>query len=410
MRFASAGIYAEKQKENISFQLGAMLLNKQDKQIHWNVAAKAHDDYLNTKINWSNSGTATFCGELSSQSKFIKTEKSADADIHINPTQLILNDTIWQVSPSQININDGKIQISHFEVRHDSQFLRLDGNISKLPEDELTLQLNDINLDYIFGSLNIKHVVFGGQATGIFSIAGLLNKEIRLSTKQFDVINFAYNHSLLGNLHLFSQWERETKGILLQGKISQSNTDDTRIEGYIFPTRDSLHLSFDANRLNLEFLRPFMDNILSNATGRATGKLDFYGKFKALNVTGDAFVDNFTFDIGYLNTSFSVTDTVHMTPTSIYFNDASLRDRNGKLAKVKGILHHKNFKNLSYDIGISGLQNFLVYNMTEKLSPIYYGTIYGSGAATINGDLVKTNIDVNMSTCLLYTSPSPRDA
>ena len=36
--------------------------------------------------------------------------------------------------------------------------------------------------------------------------------------------------------------------------------------------------------------------------------------------------------------------------------------------------------------------------MTEKLSPIYYGTIYGSGAATINGDLVKTNIDVNMST------------
>ncbi len=43
-----------------------------------------------------------------------------------------------------------KIQISHFEVRHDSQFLRLDGNISKLPEDELTLQLNDINLDYIF--------------------------------------------------------------------------------------------------------------------------------------------------------------------------------------------------------------------------------------------------------------------
>lgn len=49
MRFASAGIYAEKQKENISFQLGAMLLNKQDKQIHWNVAAKAHDDYLDTK-------------------------------------------------------------------------------------------------------------------------------------------------------------------------------------------------------------------------------------------------------------------------------------------------------------------------------------------------------------------------
>lgn len=89
MRFASAGIYAEKQKENISFQLGAMLLNKQDKQIHWNVAAKAHDDYLDTKINWSNSGTATFCGELSSQSKFIKTEKSCQMPTYIQPDPLI---------------------------------------------------------------------------------------------------------------------------------------------------------------------------------------------------------------------------------------------------------------------------------------------------------------------------------
>ncbi|WP_455505360.1 translocation/assembly module TamB domain-containing protein [Coprobacter sp.] len=398
MQFASAGLYAEKQKGNISLQLRAMLLNKQNKQIQWSLGTNAHDDLLDTRINWSNSGIATFCGEISTQSKFIKMDELTGTEIQINPTQLILNDTIWNISPSQIAINDGKIHINNFEVRHDSQFIHLNGTVSKLPKDELNLQLNDINLDYIFGSLNIKHVVFGGQATGTFSIAGLLSKDIRLSTKQFDVINFAYNHSMLGDLHLYSQWERETQGILLQGKISQPNTADTRIEGYIFPTRDSLHLSFDANRLNLEFLRPFMDNILSNVTGRATGKLDFYGRFKALNVTGDAFIDNFAFDIGYLNTSFSISDTVHLTPSSIYFNDVTLCDRDGKQAKARGILHHRNFRNLDYDIGISGLQNFLVYNMTEKLSPVYYGTIYGSGAATIKGDLVKTDIDVNMST------------
>ena len=398
MRFASAGLYAEKQKENISLQLGAMLLNKQNKEVHWNLAAKAYNDNLDTKINWSNSGIATFCGELSAQSKFSKTEDFTETNVNVKPTQLILNDTIWQVTPSRINIKNGEIEVNHFEVRHDSQFLHLDGYVSKAPEDELSLQLNDINLDYIFGSLNIKHVVFGGQATGTFSISGLLNKDIRLSTKQFDVTNFAYNHALLGDLHIFSRWENDSKGILLRGKVSQPNTDDTRIEGYIFPTKDSLYLSFDANRLNLEFLRPFMNNILGNATGRATGKIDFYGKFKALNVTGDVFAENFSFDIDYLNTSFSITDSVHFTPTSIYFNDISVCDRNGRTANAKGILRHKNFKNLSYDIGISRLRNFLVYNMTEKLSPTYYGTIYGSGAATIQGDLTQTNIDVNMST------------
>ena len=32
----------------------------------------------------------------------------------------------------------------------------------------LNLSLNDVSLDYIFDALNLKNVVFGGQATGDF--------------------------------------------------------------------------------------------------------------------------------------------------------------------------------------------------------------------------------------------------
>ena len=144
-------------------------------------------------------------------------------------------------------VDSGRINISSFEIRHGKQYLHIDGIASKLPDDEINLQLNDLNLDYIFESLNIRHVTFGGQATGNILVSNLMSGAPRLSTKKFDVKDFTYNDAYLGDLNLYSQWINENQGILLKGKISQQGHPDTGIYGHIFPTRDSLHLSFDAH-------------------------------------------------------------------------------------------------------------------------------------------------------------------
>ena len=262
----------------------------------------------------------------------------------------------------------------------------------------LNLSLNDVSLDYIFDALNLKNVVFGGQATGDFLISDLLNGTPRLSTKKFFVKDFSYNHAKFGDLNLYSRWDNENKGILLNGTVSQEGYPNTLVDGYIFPTRDSLTLRFDAQHISLAFLNPFTEKILQNVDGFATGKINFYGRFKALNVEGNAYVDRFGFGIDYLNTRFYISDSIRLTPDAIIVDDMTLAGAENHLGKVNGIMRHKHFKNIEYTLNVSDINNMLVYNTTEKQNSVYYGKVYGSGTVSIEGDMQYTGIDINMAT------------
>ena len=398
-RFNNVLLHTEKKRDNLSLSVRASNTNKKNKTLLWAIQADACNDNLETRINWSNAGESTFCGELSASTRFIRTgAKKPAATIEINPTNIILNDSIWKILPATITADSGKINIEHFEIRHDKQYLHIDGMASKSPDDEIDLRLNDLSLNYIFESLNIPNVSFGGQATGNILVSDLLSGAPRLNTHKFHVKDFSYNDAVFGDLNLYSQWENESQGILLQGSVSQHGHPDTGIYGHIFPTKDSLHLSFDAHYLNLDFLRPFIGNILTGFTGRATGKVDFYGKFNALTVTGDAYAQNVTFGIDYLNTVYSLSDSIHLTPNLIRFENVTVSDKFGRTGLARGRLEHNHFKNMTYDIGISDVHNMLVFDVTELINPDYYGTVFGSGTASITGDMARTNIDVNMRT------------
>ena len=101
--------------------------------------------------------------------------------------------------------------------------------------------------------------------------------------------DFAYNDAVFGDLHLFSMWDNDNQGILMKGFVENQEERQTFIDGYIFPTRDSLALSFDPDRLNIAFLRPFVKTVMTDLSGVGSGHIDFYGRFKALNVTGDVY-------------------------------------------------------------------------------------------------------------------------
>ena len=349
-------------------------------------------------MNWSNNSDTTFCGEINTLALLQNSAHGIDYNIRILPTQIIIGDSVWHIRPATIDIENGKGHIDRIEVRHQEQYMLIDGLVSKNPTDMLNLSLNDVSLDYIFDALNLKNVVFGGQATGDFLISDLLNGVPRLSTKKFFVKDFSYNHAKFGDLNLYSRWDNENKGILLNGTVTQEGYPNTLVDGYIFPTRDSLNLRFDAQHISLAFLNPFTEKILQNVDGFATGKINFYGRFKALNVEGSAYVDRFGFGIDYLNTRFYISDSIRLTPDAIIVDNMTLTGSENHLGKVNGIMRHKHFKNIEYSLNVSDINNMLVYNTTEKQNSVYYGKVYGSGSISIEGDMQYTGIDINMAT------------
>ncbi len=395
-----AFISARKDTTGMALSVETNSYNKKQVRTTWSLRSKASHDNLDLVLSWNNDTQSTFYGELNTSTLVSRTPEDNKLHIHtrINPSTLIFNDTIWEMKPADIAYCDRQISINDFEISHAPQYILIDGIASDREEDELNIQLNDVNLDYIFGSLNVRNVRFGGNATGNLLATHLLTGAPRLSTEQFDVTDFSYNEAIFGDLHLFCMWDNDNQGILMKGFVENKEEKQTYIDGYIFPTRDSLSLSFDPDRLNLAFLRPFVSTVMTDISGVGSGHIDLYGRFKALNVTGDAYIENLNFGIGYLNTRYTLTDSIHLSPTRIWFDDVTIYDKLRHTAKGSGWLEHRHFKNMSYDIAITQARDFLSYDMTERQSPAYYGTIYGTGSAIIKGSPGVNQIDVNMST------------
>ncbi len=393
-------ISARKDSADMYLSVETNTYNKKQIRTTWSLRSKACKDNLDLVLNWNNDTKSTFYGELNTSTSFMRTPDEDKLQVHtrINPSKLIFNDTIWQMKPAELTFTDKRLEIRDFEISHAPQYILIDGVASALEDDELDIKLNDVDLDYIFGTLNIRHVSFGGNATGNLVASHLFTSAPRLSTEQFDVKNFAYNGAVFGDLHLFSMWDNDNQGILMKGFVETPEEKQTYIDGYIFPTKDSLALSFDPDRLNIAFLNPFVETVMTDLSGVASGHIDFYGRFKALNVTGDAYVENFNFGIGYLNTHYTLTDSIHLSPTRIWFDNVTVYDKLRHTAKASGWLAHHNFKDLTYDIAITNARDFLAYDMTERQSSTYYGTIYGSGSALIKGEPGYNRIDVNMAT------------
>lgn len=401
MELLDGSLSASIPQDRILLRYSTHKLTKNKEPLFLSLNTEAHQGVITTRFDWSNIAQTTYSGNFSFKTKF--TERKGKypllTEINVLPSSLIFNDSIWDVNPSSAAIDSGRIKINDFKISHQKQLLRLNGVLSKLPSDSLHLNLRDMNLDYIFQTLNINYVQFGGQGTGDFLLTHKEKNPV-VKTENFHVKDFSYNDAHLGDIALYSDWDNLNKGIYLKGIITQPDAAPSIAEGSIFIGNDSLWLNFDANKLNVDFVHVWTDNIIQNFGGRASGNLTLFGKFKTLSIVGDAYADNAHFDVGYLNTTYYVSDSVKFREDGIFFNQVSLFDKFGNKAAVNGRVNYHYFKDIKYDISmlIPENQSFQVLNLTEKLSPVYWGAIYASGSARIYGDVKKTWIDVSART------------
>jgi hypothetical protein len=360
--------------------------------------AEAADALLNARFNWSNLKSVTYCGSLEADVRFTRRQRSKHpvrTDIDILPTSLIIGDSIWALQPATVVVDSGRIAVDNFRVGHDAQQLLIDGVISQLPTDTMLLSLRDISLDYIFETLGKEYIQFGGNGTGDFFVSSDEGLPV-IRTDSFKVKDFTYNKVHLGDLNVRSDWDAKHNGIGIHGAIARADARPTLVDGGVYLGQDSLWLNFKADRLPVDFVDLWTSKIMKQMHGRASGDLTLYGRFRELNLTGDAYADNVSFGIEYLNTTYTVCDSVRFRTDGITFDHISVFDRNRNEAFADGRVSYRNFKDITYDISLripDGLP-FLAFNVTEKLNPVYWGTVYASGTARIYGDVEKTWIDV----------------
>jgi len=371
-----------------------------------NVALNSVGEYdrLDTDISWIIDRKNLFKGDVSLSAAFARDdddEKHLSADVRINPSALVFNDSVWYVEPAKISISKDRYGIEGLEVSRSHQFVTANGVISKSPEDSVTLSLLNFNLDYLFETLGLDNVRLGGDATGVFHASNVLSGEPRVLTDNLKVENISFNKTIFGNADIVSHWDTEKKGVMIDAVIAPSEADSlkTFIYGGIFPMADSLDLHFDANKIDASFLMPYMEAFASSVSGKASGKARIFGNFKYIDLTGDILAEDFSLGLGVTNTKYTVKrDSIHIVPGRIPLDDITIYDVYGNTGRLNGYVSHKFFKDASFNISMTDANKLLCFNITPEINPVWNGRIFADGTLFLRGEPGKVDIEADLRT------------
>ena len=137
------------------------MLMKSGAMITASVDAEAEHDRLKTTINWGNNTDVTYGGKLATVARFFKTEGRSpilQADIDILPTEVVLNDTLWNIRSSHVAIDSGRVYIDNFLFERPGQHLRVDGKITKEETDSCIIDLKNVDVQYVLDIVKFDDV------------------------------------------------------------------------------------------------------------------------------------------------------------------------------------------------------------------------------------------------------------
>lgn len=372
--------------------------NKGD--ISLNLNANVRNGVVDTDLSWLFDRKSSYKGKIALTTEFVKDfdNGAVSIDVNVNPSTFEVNDTVWHVDPAMIRYADKSVNINGVKVHRPGQYALIEGTATAAADDTIRINLHDIDLDYIFETLAINYVTFGGRASGELTASSVFTSTPELKTDCLKVDNLTYNNCILGNATIQSHWDMERKSVFLDADIREGLRNVAHIYGDIFVARDSLSLFCDANKVNVGFLQPFMAAFSSSVEGRASGGVHLYGSFKDIDLTGNVYADSLRMKIDVLNTYYSVSDSVKLTPGLIRINNVTVKDRDGHTALLNGEVRHEYFHNPSFDFTITKARNFLCYDTNSALNPQWYGTIYGNGSGSMHGVPGFIDIRVDMTT------------
>lgn len=387
------------QQESLSSEIESAIYSKNGIRSDIKLYASAENDTILSSIQFASDRQETFKGALTTLTHFSReTNKGLKTSIDILPETFILNDSIWRVHESNIRISENVVDIKKFAIEneHKSQSLKIEGEYSSVdPLKALSIQLNRIDLEYIFTMLRIKALQFGGVASG--SIEASSQQGRPYYTCKLQVDDFSFYQEPIGTLSLYSQPEENTSKLWLKGEIINSSGESSIAHGYIDPIENDIDIDFEAYRINIGFLRGYIGTLFNQVGGTGSGKVKLSGNLSDVTVEGEAFIENGWLGVGITNTKYTFSDSIHMKKDLIYFNDIVFQDKSGNSAVCSGKVHHDYFNDITYHVSLDG-QNLLVFEGTEEQNPVIFGTVFASGYGTIYGDEQEVFLDMRLQT------------
>jgi len=390
--------------------------------VQMTITSEAERDMLETFLTWEGHDQQAQSGQLSASAQFqLDSHHHLETSVHLNPSQIMIADTVWNVHGADLLLNDQRIDVRGFKVTQQERHLQVDGTVSEHSSDTLKVELRGINLEYVFGLLDFHDVELAGAATGVIFATGLMTQPTVSAV--LDINNFHFENTPLGHLNVTGGWGRVApESIDLDAWITEPLRHmPTHVQGTITPGHgptSGLDLDVLANNLNAGFITEYAKGIFQDFIGRASGHARIHGPFSQLELTGAMAMDTLAMTIGSLGTRYHSLDrdSVWLRPEGIrvrgfqMFDPLQGSDNRAHRAVVDGELTWQHFKHIRYAFDIQA-SDLLGYDFRTFGDEVFYATILANGSCRLTGDADRLDVSLqgspSVGSSLTYNASTP---
>ncbi len=362
--------------------------------------SRAKNDSLFVDFDFTNDDAVRNAGSVHLQTYFTEYASRPLINLNILPSQLTLNDSIWEIGKSSIvyTAADTTLQVTDFRFESSDRYILADGLASTHATDSIRFDLQGIVLDYIleYTELDDAAISFGGAATGWGVIYSLFKNPMFEADVRMDEASI--NGGLLGDATASARWNKEKKTVDIFGEVVEEGDTIAKILGVVTPLERAWDLDILADSVNLAFINGWTEGIVDNIEGRGFGRVHVFGKEKTIGVEGRALAQEAGIGLDMLGTKYYFTDSVFIDLDKIRFDDILLHDQEGNELRINGAVQHNGaFQDFTYNINIT-CQQALVMDLPQTPQDMFYGKVFATGNARIRGDEQECRIQANART------------
>lgn len=363
------------------------------------IRLNALNDHIDTKIQLENTDSIRNEGTIHISSLLQQENSQPLLAAHIHPTQIVLNDSVWNINDAYINYSTAnkKVEVNHFGLSTDYQSIAAHGTASPNAEDSIKIDLRNMDVQYLLSYTEAGNAIsIQGPLTGWATLYGLFTQP--MVEAQVAIPQAGLNGTYLGNLTANAYLDREEKTIIIEGQaIDSTDHQVVEVKGKVIPANKWWGLDIHCDSVDISLIDFWTHTFFSNPQGRAFGDLQVFGQERKTWVTTAMFAKDVQLTIPQIGATFYFSDSIYMDSTAIRIPQVNLRDAEGNRGVFSGEITHTYFQNFQYDLNAQ-VDNLLALNLPYNPQAMFYGRVYGTGNVNIKGDDYVCRIGVNART------------
>lgn len=355
------------------------------------------NDSMNLVFRWNNWDTISYKGNINLKGYLSRPKHNDKLTLSflLNPSQLVLRDTVWTINTGLIKIDSIGFSIDRLALNHENQSVNASGRISKNESDIFSLDFTNVNLGNFKTIANSNKLQVDGVINGTAKFSDLLNNPEVYTSLTIDSLKF--NNQMLGNTSIVARWNSLNKDITLNLTSKKANVVAFNVKGVFQVIPKSFDFTIDLGNINMQIIEPYVANIFSDIRGTASGTLKLTGTTDNPLLNGNIYTPKTSLVVNYLKTKYNISSTFPVVNNAIRFKNTEVLDIENNKAYIRGEINYRRFKELAVDLTIEAY-NFESLNTTANDNAMFYGKAFTTGTVKIKGVAPNIKMDINATT------------